>query len=247
MNRTLAFSGRNARELLRDPLTLAFGIGFPVVLITLISLMTRSIPEMSQSTFGIGSFAPGMAVFGLSFISLFLAMLIAGDRESAFLMRIFASPMTAAEYIAGYALPLLPVALLQGAVCFAWAAVFGLKLTAGIAAALLTLLPVSLLYISLGILLGCVLTYRQVGGVASIIINLSAWLSGTWFDPDLIGGAFRGICRALPFYHAVGAVKAAAAQNWGEIWPHLAVVLLYAAAAGAAGVILFRRRMQGRQ
>ena len=122
MNRTLAFSGRNARELLRDPLTLAFGIGFPVVLITLISLMTRSIPEMSQSTFGIWSFAPGMAVFGLSFISLFLAMLIAGDRESAFLMRIFASPMTAAEYIAGYALPLLPVALLQGAVCFAWAA-----------------------------------------------------------------------------------------------------------------------------
>ncbi len=247
MNRTLAFSGRNARELLRDPLTLAFGIGFPVVLITLISLMTRNIPEMSLSTFGIESFAPGMAVFGLSFLTLFLANLIAGDRESAYLMRIFASPMTASEYIAGYALPVLPVALLQGLVCFVWAMVFGLRFTAGVPAALLILLPVSLLFISFGILLGCLLTGRQVGGVSSILINLAAWLSGTWFDPDLIGGAFRSICRVLPFYHAVSAVKAAAALNWSGIGTHLAVVLLYTAAAGAAGVLLFRRRMQGRQ
>ena len=246
MNRCKAFSGRNAKELLRDPLTLAFGIGFPVILITLIGLMTRAIPQMPQATYGIQSFAPGMAVFGLSFLSLFLAQLIAGDRESAYLMRVFASPMTAAEYIAGYMLPLLPVALLQGVVCFAWATIFGYKITWNLLPALAVLVAVSLLYISLGVLLGCVLSGRQVGGVASIIINLAAWLSGTWFDLDMIGGAFRRICFLLPFARAVYAVRAAAEGAYAQLWPHLAVVLGYAAVICAAGIWLFRRRMQGR-
>ena len=92
--RTMAFAARNAREIVRDPLSALFGIGFPVVLILLISMMKRSVPEMPAEMFGIAAFTPGMAVFGLSFLSLFLGMLIANDRSSAFLMRLFACPMT---------------------------------------------------------------------------------------------------------------------------------------------------------
>ncbi|MEA4824939.1 MAG: ABC transporter permease [Clostridiaceae bacterium] len=241
----MAFAGRNAKELLRDPLTLIFGIGFPIILITLISIMRQSIPEMPNNMFDIGNFAPGMAVFGLSFLSLFLGMLIAGDRESSYLMRIFASPMTSSDYIVGYTLPLLPVAAAQGAVCFSYALLFDLKFTPELIVAVAVIVPVSLLYIAIGVLSGSTLTYRQVGGIASIVINLAAWLSGTWFDIELIGGAFKTICNLLPFVHAVEAVRAAAYGNYGEIWVHLAIVMGYAAVIFAVGAAVFRRRARG--
>ena len=75
--RAMIFSHRNFKEILRDPLSFAFGLGFPVVLIILISIMQRSIKGMSNTAiFDINNFAPAMAVFGLSFIALFLSMLI---------------------------------------------------------------------------------------------------------------------------------------------------------------------------
>ena len=241
----LIFASRTRREILRDPLSAAFGIGFPVILILLISLMKQSIPEMPEGMYGVESFAPGMAVFGLSFLMLFLAMLMTNDGASAYLMRLFASPLTARDYIAGYALPLFPMALLQGIVCFGTAAFFGLQLNARLLLALLLLLPAAALFIGLGLLLGAVLrSPPQVGGIGSILINVAAWLSGTWFSLEMIGGAFRTVCRLLPFAHAVELVKAGVQGNYGDIPVHLLWVLGYAAVIFAAAVLLFRRRMK---
>lgn len=242
--RTLAFASRTRKEIIRDPLTLLFGIGFPVVLILLISLMRQSIPEMPVDVFGIAGFAPGMAVFGLSFISLFLGMLISKDRDSSFLMRLFASPLTGANYILGYSLPFLAIALLQGAVCFGTALFFGLKLNVHLLMGLLVLLPAAALFIACGLLMGCLLTYTQVGGIGSILVNVAAWMSGTWFDLDLIGGAFQTICNLLPFAHAVSAVKSAAAGNYAAVVPHLLWVLGYTVLLYAAAVWIFRRKMK---
>ena len=36
MNAMQALSGRNTKEILRDPLNLAFGLGFPIVLLLLL-------------------------------------------------------------------------------------------------------------------------------------------------------------------------------------------------------------------
>lgn len=240
----LAFGARNRKEILRDPVNLAFGIGFPVALMAMISMMARSIADMPGEVFGIASFAPGMAVFSLSFLSLFLGSLIAGDRASSYLMRLFASPLTAWDYLLGYSLPLLPVAAAQSAVCFVAACLFGLTPSWRLLLAVAALIPVAMLFIALGLLLGALLTARAVGGAASILVNVCAFLSGTWFDVQLIGGAFANICYALPFYHAVEAVKAAAAGQMGAAWPHLGWVLLYAAALFALAAWIFRRKMQ---
>lgn len=91
--KTLSFSVRNTKEILRDKLNLAFGLGFPVVVL-LLSLIQSNIPV---ELFAIDKLAPGIAVFGLSFISLFSGMLIAKDRTSAFMLRLFASPMMARQ------------------------------------------------------------------------------------------------------------------------------------------------------
>ncbi|MBC8571103.1 ABC transporter permease [Zongyangia hominis] len=242
--KSLAFASRTRKEVTRDPLTLLFGIGFPVVLILLISLMKRSLPDMPNDVFGIQGFAPGMAVFGLSFISLFLGMLIAKDRDTSFLMRLFASPLKGSDYILGYSLPFLPIALLQGAVCFGTALFFGLTLNIHLLSGLLMLLPVSLLFIAMGLLLGSFFTYTQVGGISSILVNVAAWMSGTWFDLALVGGAFKTVCYLLPFAHAVDTVKYAIAGNYAAIGPHLLWVLGYATLLYTGAVWVFRRKMK---
>ncbi len=244
--RCLAFSKRNWKEIVRDPLSLVFGVGFPVVILFLISLLKKSIPQMPDTTFPLTTFVPGMAVFGLSFISLFLGQLIGSDRDTSFLMRVFASPLHSSDYIVGYTLPMLPVALIQGALVFGVALVVGLPPTWGILPAILMLLPIALLFISLGLLMGTVLTAKQAPGVGSILVNVVAWLSGTWFDLTMIGGAFHTVCYILPFAHALDLVSGALTGTWADAGLHLAVVLGYTAVFFALAIILFRRRMKGK-
>lgn len=238
----LAFSGRTAKEILRDPLNLAFGIGFPVVLLLLLSAIQANIPV---SLFEIQQLAPGIAVFGLAFFTLFSATLVARDRESAFLARLYTTPLTALDFILGYLLPLLPLALLQSLVCYGVAIILGLPVTGYILYAAALMLPAALFFLSTGLLCGSALNVKQVGAVCgALFTNLTAWLSGTWFDLNLVGGAFRRIAYALPFVHAVELERAALRGSVSALAPHLFWVLGYAAAATGLAVGLFLRQMK---
>jgi ABC-2 type transport system permease protein len=236
------FAVRNARELLRDPLNLAFGLGFPLVLLFLFTAIQANIPV---SMFELGKIAPGLAVFGYSFLALFSGMLIAKDRSSAFLMRLFASPLTASQFILGYMLPLLPLALAQSLICYIVAFFLGLPVSINVLVALVVQIPSALLFISIGLWAGSVLTDKQVGGICgALLTNLSAWLSGTWFDLALVGGAFNAIAQALPFVHATEAAKAAMAGNYTAIMPHLWWVLGYTAVVTVLAIMAFKKKMR---
>lgn len=239
--RRKAFASRNLKEILRDPLTLIFGMGLPVVLLALLSLIQRNIPV---PLFEVHSITPGMAVFSFSFISLFSGLLIAKDRTGSFLLRLFASPLTAGDYIVGYTLPLLPMALLQALVCILAALIFGLKIGIGTVFLLLSLIPTAILYIGVGMIFGVSFTDKQVGGFFSIFVNLTAWMSGIWFDVELVGGVYKSICACLPFYHAVELARAALAGDAAGIFPHLWWVLAYAVCVLILAVLLFKRRMR---
>lgn len=238
----LAFAGRNTKEILRDPLNLAFGLGFPVILLLLLTAIQANVPV---PLFEIAHLTPGITVFGLSFMTLFSATLIARDRGSALLQRLYTTPMSALDFILGYTLPLLPVALAQSAVCYALALALGLGATVNILLALLFILPVAVLFVALGLLFGSILTDKQVGGICgALLTNLSAWLSGTWFDLALVGGAFQKIAYALPFVHAVELERAVLSGSFSQILPHLWWVLGYAAGALVLAVFLFLRQMK---
>ncbi|MEN6637271.1 MAG: ABC transporter permease [Clostridiaceae bacterium] len=242
MNAMTAFSGRNIKEMLRDPLNLAFGLGFPVVLLLLLTAIQRNIPV---DLFQLDQLTPGIAIFGLSFIALFSATLISKDRTTSFLMRLFASPMRASDYILGYTLPLLPMALVQVLLCYAVAGALGMHLTANVLLAAIVSLPAAALFIGIGLLCGSALNDKQVGGICgALLTNLSAWLSGTWFDLNLVGGVFKKIAYALPFAHAVDAGRAAVSGDYAAIMPHLWWVIAYAVAMLAAAVLVFRSKMQ---
>lgn len=240
--RMLTFARRNTKEILRDPLNLGFGLGFPLVLILLLSAIQANIPV---ELFEIGHLTPGITVFGLSFMTLFSATLIARDRGSALLQRLYTTPLTPVDFILGYTLPIVPIAVAQSIICYLAAIVLGLKVTVNILYAVVFVIPVSVLFIAMGLLFGSILTDKQVGGICgALLTNLSAWLSGTWFDLDLVGGVFRKIAYALPFVHAVEMERAVLAGNFFDIFPHLWWVLGYGAAALTAAVLLFLRQMK---
>ena len=240
--RMMTFAGRNAKEILRDPINLAFGLGFPLVLILLLSAIQASIPVQ---LFELQRLTPGITVFGLSFITLFSASIIAKDRSSSFLQRLYTTPLRPIDFILGYTLPLIPIAIAQSMVCYMAAMVLGLEVTVNMIYAVLAIAPVSVLYIALGLLCGSVLNDKQVGGICgALLTNLSAWLSGIWFDLDLVGGAFKKIAYGLPFVHAVDMHRAIIAGDFSGIFPHFWCVLGYAAIVFAAAVLLFLRQMK---
>lgn len=238
--RTLAFASRNLKELIRDPMMAIFSVGFPVVLLLLFTAIQSSIPV---SLFALDSITPGLAAFGLSFISLFSGMLLAKDRSTSFLMRLFASPLTAADYMIGYMIPLLPIAVVQSTICFLLAFVLGLPVTANVLLSILVLVPTAVLFIGIGLMMGSLVNDKAVGGISSIIINVSAWLSGTWFDIKLVGGTFKKIADILPFVHSVNAARAALSGDYASILPNLAWVSGYAVVILVIAVVLFRRKM----
>lgn len=242
--RIFTYSKRCAKEILRDPLTLLFGLGFPAVLILLLSAIQANIPV---SLFEIERLAPAMCVFGLSFMTLFSASLISRDRESAFLARLYATPMRAQDFILGYTLPLLPIALLQSVICYILGIILGMDITVNILPSVLLIIPIAVFFISLGLLFGSFLTQKQVGGICgALLTNLSAWLSGIWFDLELVGGAFKAIAEALPFYHAVRIQTNSYLGSFSEIWVSLIVVSAYAIVSSSLAVIAFLKQMRKR-
>ena len=242
--RALTFAKRIMKEILRDPINLFFGLGFPLVLILLLSAIQANIPV---ELFEIEHLTPGISVFGLSFMTLFSATVISKDRGSSFLQRLYTTPMTAADFILGYTLPIIPIAVAQSIICYIVAVILGLDITANILLAILFIRPISLLFIALGLLFGSILTDKQAGGVCgALLTNLSAWLSGTWFDLELVGGVFKKIAYALPFVHAVEMERAVLAGDMRAIFPHLCWVMGYALGAMILAVLLFLRQMRGK-
>ncbi|MBR4872473.1 MAG: ABC transporter permease [Clostridia bacterium] len=240
----LNFARRCAKEILRDPLNLVFGLGFPVVLLLLLSAIQANVPV---ALFEIEKLAPGIAVFGLSFMTLFSATLVARDRESAFLQRLYTAPLRASDFILGYLLPLLPISMVQTAICYLVSVLLGLPIRFNFALAILAILPVSIFYISLGLLCGSLLNVKQVGGICgALLTNLSAWLSGVWFDLELVGGAFERVSSLLPFVHAVELERAIIAGNYSVALPHVYPVLGYSVIITAGAVFLFLRQMRRR-
>ena len=157
---------------MRDPLNLIFGLGFPIVLILLLTAIQANIPV---AMFEIAHLTPGIAVFGLSFMTLFSATLIAKDRGSSLLQRLYTTPLSSKDFIMGYILPILPICIAQTLTCYVVAILLGLDITVNILLSVIATLPVAVFFISIGLLCGSIFTDKQVGGICgALLINLSA-------------------------------------------------------------------------
>lgn len=240
--RMMTFAKRCCKEILRDPINLGFGLGFPLVLLLLLSALQANIPV---NLFAIDTLTPGITVFGLSFMTLFSATLIAKDRESALLQRLYTTPLAGIDFILGYMLPLLPIAIGQTVICYLFAIPLGLTVSVNILYAVIGILPMAVFYIALGLLCGSVLGVKQVGGICgALLTNLSAWLSGVWFDLELVGGVFEKAAKVLPFLHGVELEKALFSGNLELAARHSLPVLLYSGLITVIAVFCFLGQMK---
>lgn len=250
MNRTPAFSARNLKELLRDPLSYVFCLGFPLLMLVVMTLVNDGIPaEAKMTIFRIDNLAGGIAVFGLTFVMLFVCLSVSKDRSGAFLMRLYATPMRSGNFIAGYLLPSLLLAVIQIVITFA--ASFGISLAknveisvAGMLLSVVTLLPTVVMFISLGLLFGTLFSEKSAPGLCSVVISLASFLGGIWFDVDNTSGVLSKICNVLPFVHSVKTARLTCALELSELPVHLLITSGYALAATVLSIVVFKSKMK---
>lgn len=232
---------RCTKEIVRDPVSIIFGIGLPVLLLCIMSTIQKN---AAVDIFKIEHFAPAMAVFSYSFISMFSGTLISKDRSSSFLTRLFSSPATASDYILGYSIPFIPIGILQSIACFATAICFGLEININLVITIIVMIPISVLFISFGLLLGSLLSDKQVPPIASILIQIVALSSGMWFDLSLMGGIAEKICRILPFSHAIDLSRYAMTGSYKNMLIQLIWVAGYTIIMYILAVAVFKRKMK---
>lgn len=250
MSRTVAFSSRNFKELIRDPLSYIFCLGFPLVMLIVMTVVNESIPaEANMTLFRIDNLAGGIAVFGLTFVMLFVCLTVSKDRSGAFLMRLYSTPMRSGNFIAGYLLPSALLAVLQIIIAYAAsliiAAIKDIELSVvGMLLSIVSLLPTVIMFISLGLLFGTLFSEKSAPGLCSIVISFASFLGGVWFDVDAVGGVMQDICNVLPFVHSVKAARMACVMDFEELSPHLIITSAYALAITAFSILAFRNKMK---
>ena len=252
MHKIKAFAARNFKEILRDTLSYIFCLGFPLVMLVIMTLVDKSIPqEVGMTIFHIENLAGGIVVFGHTFIMLFTAITVAKDRSGAFLVRMYATPMTSADFALGYMLPMLGIALAQGVLiglCSLLVSVLsgGALTLGGVLLALPVMLPSAVLFIGFGLLFGTLFSDKAAPGVCSIIISLGSFLGSIWFDAEATGGVLFNISRCLPFHYCTKSVRAAMQLNLTKdafLLP-LLIVCACAAAVVALAAFVFSRKMK---
>ena len=189
-----------------------FCLAFPVVLIILfqvINAFTYGNTPMFEAT----SLVPAIMVFSFTFVMLTAALSVSKDRTSAFLIRLYTSPMRTADFVIGYAVPCVIIGVGQQVVCLGVGWIVALITGSGyfsFGAALLLMvaeLPMLFICLFLGILFGSVLNDKAAPAITSVFISAAGILGGCWMPLDSMGG-FETFCRVLPFYPSV---------YWGRI------------------------------
>lgn len=244
------FAIRTWKEIMRDPLSYIFCLGFPLVMLVIMSIIDKSIPaEAGMQVFRIRNLAPGIAYFGLTFVMLFTSIQVSKDRTTALLLRLYASPMKPVEYIFGYTMPMAVLAAVQMVICFAVSFVIGMCTgdSLGVTEMLLSmlaLLPTVFLFVGFGILFGTLVNEKAAPGLCSILISAAGMIGGIWMDIDGLGGAIKTVARALPFYHGVSLARLPFRKTTEGAMEHLLWTVACGALVYGLSVAVFRSKMK---
>lgn len=230
---------RNVKEVWRDPLSLGINLALPVVLLPTLNLL-----EGVEEFFSATMLTPGIVLFGFVMLMLSTAMTLARDRETALFSRLLTTPLRPNDFVVGYSAPYLPVAVVQAVLLFVIGAFLGLEVAGSLVLVSVVLLVMAVFYIALGMVLGSTLSYKAVPGVYAPILLLTVF-GGTWLDPRAIGGVIESVADALPFAHALYAVRGVMidGSGFGDVAGDISWVAGYTVVMVVLAVVFFRRRM----
>ncbi|MDE6780252.1 MAG: ABC transporter permease [Ruminococcus sp.] len=247
MNRIKAFSSRNIKEILRDPLSYIFCLGFPLVMLIIMTFVNSSIPEESGMTiFRIDNLYGGISVFGQTFIMLFTAITVSKDRAGAFLVRMYATPMKTADFVTGYILPMTVLSVIQNVITAVSSLIIsfivGVEMNIGMLISVIVLIPSAIMFIGFGLLFGSICSDKSAPAISSIIISLSSFLGGIWFDADNAGGVMLRISKCLPFYYCTKTARLATASE--DFAVPMVIVIACSAVVITVASMIFKAEMK---
>jgi ABC-2 type transporter. len=238
--KSIYFAQRNLKEIVRDPLSLILGVLLPVLFIFLFSTISKNAPI---GVFKPLNIVPGITIFGFTFTTMFLGLLIAKDKNSSFLTRLFISPLKPKDFIIGYSIPLLPFSLIIGVVCLVTGIIIGVSPSITLVYTLISFIPYILFSVFTGIFLGIVCNETQVIAIGNIYIIASALLGGAWMDVNILGENIKKITEILPFSHAIEASRIVLSGRQDNIWIHLLIVCAYALLFFLLAIYFFNKKM----
>ncbi len=243
MRYIFTLAGRNFKEILRDPLGIIFTLAMPLIMEVAFYFLFGKMTAQFQMKY----LAPGIIVFSQAFLTLFTGLVLSVDRSSSFLTRLYVSGAKPFDFIAGYALSVLPIVLFQSVLFFAVGIIIdGTLLSVTIIPTIALSLLTSLTFVSAGILLGSICNEKSIGGVASVVIAGQSVLSGMWFPIDGLSGGFLTVMNVLPFRNATLLLQNAfngATDTFDGIIKPLLIVLAYTVAIFLSAVIAFGKKM----
>lgn len=239
--KSIYFAQRNLKEISRDPLSLVLGVLLPVFFIFLFSTISKNAPI---DVFKPVNIVPGITIFGFTFTTMFLGLLIAKDKSSSFLTRLFISPLKPKDFIIGYSIPLLPFSLIIGIVCLVIGIIVGVPISLTLVYTLISFIPYILFSVFIGIFLGVICNETQIMAIGNIYIIASALLGGAWMDLNILGENIKKITEVLPFSHAIEASRIVLSGRQDNIWIHLLIVSIYAILFFLLAVYFFNRKMK---
>ena len=240
---TLALTQRNLKEIVRDPISLIFTFGLPLVMEVLFYFLFHA----NAAQFEMQYLAPGIVVFSQAFLTLFTGLLISVDRNSSFLTRLYVTKLKSYQFILGYVLALLPIALIQSVLFFLVGGAIDPSLfRASVPLCILLSLVSALFFISVGIMFGALCNEKSVGGVSSIVISGQSLLSGMWFPTE---GLNQGIIIAmdcLPFRNASMLLQntlIGIGDPFADFGRPFLILAAYTLVAFISAIFLFKRKM----
>ena len=207
MNRTLNFSKRNFKEVLRDPLIYIFCLGFPIIMLALFQIINKYTGG-NTPIFETRSLLPAIIMFSYTFTMLTMALIVSKDKQTFFLKRLYSSPMKSYDFILGYSLVGLIIGIFQTVICIFAGFIISLCTNVGfisfseVLLLILSQLPILITNIFLGILFGTLFNDKSAPGICSVFISLSGMLGGCWMPLETMGN-FEAFCKWLPFYPSV--------------------------------------------
>jgi ABC-2 type transport system permease protein len=231
-----------ARLLVREIVPLVWGVGFPMILLTIMGAFSHG-PEKSLGGFSlVASYEPVLIAFTCATFALQgLPAVLAGYRERGILRRLNATPVGAGRLLAAQLVVNLSVTLAATAgIVVVGATAFGVPLPGQPAGFCLAFLLAAGAMLSLGLLIAALArTGRVAGAVGTMLFLPLMFFAGLWMPQATMPAGLRHVGDYTPLGAAVAALQRSMAGQWPSM-TGLAVLAGYAVVLGLLAWRFFR-------
>jgi ABC-2 type transport system permease protein len=191
--------------------------------------------------------APGIIIFGLLIMIPTSARIMVHDKEKGFLARLLTTPLRPWEFLLGYSLCLVVIAIAQIIIFMVFGHWLGMNIVGNIWLAFLIFFLTGLCSIGIGMVVASLArTENQAEPLCWLISMPLAMLSGSWFSIEMMPTYLRQVANLFPYAHAIDAARRVLSRGIGleAVSSDLLFLAVWAVAIFIIGTFFFRRTMR---